>query len=138
MHHGRIIEKTSISTLKHHSTNIHSSSIAIQPTSPPPFSLFSLPTAKGGTFLNRIPADLLPFYKQLVPYYPYYSDYVPEDMVHVYRLALFGNRELCLSMCNSADCIGRHNAIIITKLRHYGNEQFCYHIVIWLQLATNS
>jgi len=44
--------------------------------------------AKGGTFLNRIPADLLPFYKQLVPYYPYYSDYVPEDMVHVYRKLL--------------------------------------------------
>ena len=44
--------------------------------------------AKGGTFLNRIPADLLPFYKQLVPYYPYYSDYVPEDMVHVYRYVL--------------------------------------------------
>jgi len=40
---------------------------------------------KSGAFLNRIPADLLPFYKQLVPYYPYYSDYVPEDMVHVYR-----------------------------------------------------
>merc|ERR1719289_52270 len=26
--------------------------------------------------------------KQLVPYYPYYSDYVPEDMVHVYRKLL--------------------------------------------------
>lgn len=38
--------------------------------------------------MNRIPADLLPFYKQLVPYYPYYSDYVPEDMVHVYRKLL--------------------------------------------------
>merc|ERR1719193_1459829 len=25
--------------------------------------------AKGGTFLNRIPADLLPFYKQLLPYF---------------------------------------------------------------------
>lgn len=44
--------------------------------------------AKNGTFLNRIPADLLPFYKQLVSYYPYYSDYVPEDMVHVYRKLL--------------------------------------------------
>jgi len=43
---------------------------------------------KSGTFLNRIPADLLPYYKQLVPYYPYYSDYVPEDMVHVYRKLL--------------------------------------------------
>jgi len=46
------------------------------------------PAAKPSGFLNRIPADLLPFYKQLVPYYPYYSDYVPEDMVHVYRKLL--------------------------------------------------
>jgi len=60
------------------------SAVSARPTSTEP----SQKPAKGGTFLNRIPADLLPFYKQLVPYYPYYSDYVPEDMVHVYRKLL--------------------------------------------------
>jgi len=60
------------------------SAVSARPSSMEP----SQKPAKGGTFLNRIPADLLPFYKQLVPYYPYYSDYVPEDMVHVYRKLL--------------------------------------------------
>jgi len=58
------------------------------PPSAHPSTETSQKPAKSGTFLNRIPADLLPFYKQLVPYYPYYSDYVPEDMVHVYRKLL--------------------------------------------------